>query len=336
MDKSPPLPSLVRLSLQSAEDDDDRGYGEHPPIMGRLPPDLLDKILKVISDPDVDCTKIGNMCATQPAFNKLCQNNDAFWRWVCKSYGWDRPDRWWTVWTWDASAQQWSTEYENPWQIQYREWCGRRLDNKTIRRAVNYYTNSNIHDFDAFDGKHPYYGHVGCWDTSQVTDMSHLFEGSAISYQDLSLWTFQQVTTMSSMFKGARSFQGRGKLSKWTFPKVTDMSSMFEYAIFFNADVSNWKFPEVLKMTSMFKRAWIFKGDGGLSRWTFPKVTDMSSMFQKAYNFDADVSTWTFPKVTNMNDMFANARKFKSRFSDEAIVELRSRGVEIPSFTRSQ
>ena len=50
------------------------------------------------------------------------------------------------------------------------------------------------------------YGHISGWDTSQVTDMSHLFENELDFNEDISGWNVDAVTSMHDMFLHAESF----------------------------------------------------------------------------------------------------------------------------------
>ena len=44
------------------------------------------------------------------------------------------------------------------------------------------------------------------WDTSYVTDMSHMFYGAESFNQDISAWDTSSVTAMWGMFNGAKAF----------------------------------------------------------------------------------------------------------------------------------
>ena len=72
------------------------------------------------------------------------------------------------------------------------------------------------------------YGHISTWNTSQVTDMSGLFENQTTFKDDISGWDVSSVTDMSYMFEGAVAFNQ--PLSSWKVSSVTDMSGMFYYA----------------------------------------------------------------------------------------------------------
>ncbi len=87
-------------------------------------------------------------------------------------------------------------------------------------------------------------------DTSEVTDMSGLF-----NYKD----------------------QFRGDISQWNTSNVRDMSFMFD-ACQFNGDISLWNTSKVASMRYMFCDA-AFEGD--LSQWSFDSLIDKDYMFTK-------------------------------------------------------
>ncbi|PYF41923.1 BspA family leucine-rich repeat surface protein, partial [Metamycoplasma alkalescens] len=91
---------------------------------------------------------------------------------------------------------------------------------------------------------------ISSWDTSNVTDMSHMFENASKFNQDLSNWDTSNVTDMNHMFAGAISFNQ--DISNWNVSKVKNMESMFKNALKFNQDISDWNVSQVENMTTMF------------------------------------------------------------------------------------
>ena len=72
-------------------------------------------------------------------------------------------------------------------------------------------------------------------DTSNITDMSYLFEDSEFN-GDISKWNMSNVTNMQYMF---RFSEFNGDISNWDVSNVEDMQGMFSYSKF-NSDISNW------------------------------------------------------------------------------------------------
>jgi surface protein len=103
------------------------------------------------------------------------------------------------------------------------------------------------------------FGDIRFWDTSNVTDMSNLFNVVSFIYssysedfknfiqtfnQDISGWNVSAVTNMDSMFQGVRYFNQN--ISGWDVSRVTNMSRMFKYAILFDAVLSKWDVDKVI------------------------------------------------------------------------------------------
>jgi len=162
------------------------------------------------------------------------------------------------------------------------------------------YMFANIRDFDDKQNK------IGEWNTSNVRDISHMFESDLDFNQDIGSWDTSSVTDMSSIFRDARRFNQ--DISRWKTSKVTDMSSMFVNVYIFNYDISSWDTSSVTNMNKMFYDAYSFNQDIG--SWDVSNVTDMYKMFVNALDFNQDIGSWDVSNVKDMSSMFKNARKF--------------------------
>ena len=67
------------------------------------------------------------------------------------------------------------------------------------------------------------------WDTSKVTNMSHMFEGCN-NIEGISNWDTSNVTDMSYMF---RNYQNISDIQNWNTSKIQTMSHMFKYVIIY-------------------------------------------------------------------------------------------------------
>ena len=82
------------------------------------------------------------------------------------------------------------------------------------------------------------YGHISCWNVSQVTNMDCLFEGQHNFNEDLSQWKVENVKSMHAMFRC--SSKVNQDVSIWKVENVQRMSNMFWCASNFNQDLSDW------------------------------------------------------------------------------------------------
>ena len=105
------------------------------------------------------------------------------------------------------------------------------------------------------------YGHISLWDTSNVTDMSKMFNGTTNFNHDISKWDTSNVTNMRCMFFEARKFNQY--IGNWDTSNVTNMSQMFGGAMEFNKDIGGWDTSKVTNMNHMFYDAHKFNQDIG-------------------------------------------------------------------------
>ena len=142
-------------------------------------------------------------------------------------------------------------------------------------------------------------------DTSQVTDMSHMFDNcSELTSLDVNHFDTSQVTDMSQMFIACVDLPSLD-VSHFNTSKVTDMSQMFAYCGYLgNLDVSHFDTSQVTNMSRMFGLC-ICLTNLDVSYFNTSKVTDMSQMFAYCVGLrNLDVSHWDTSQVTNMSWMF--------------------------------
>lgn len=161
---------------------------------------------------------------------------------------------------------------------------------------------------------------VSNFDTSKVTNMSHMFEEcSKLTSLDLSKFNTSNVTSMYDMFKGCSGLTSLD-LSKFNTSNVTDMRYMFAGCSGLTSlDVSNFNTSNVTNMSCMFGPS-SFWGAGcssltslNVSNFDTSKVTDMSSMFEGCSGLTSlDVSNFDTSKIADdvysgtMSSMFSN------------------------------
>ena len=139
-------------------------------------------------------------------------------------------------------------------------------------------------------------------DTSQVTDMSSMFDDCwDLTNMDVSHFDTSQVTDMSSMFGRCKNLTSLD-VSHFDTSRVTDMSSMFSWTDLTNLDLSNFDTSQVTNMSGMF--SWNRFTNLDVSHFDTSRVTDMSSMFSWTDLTNLDLSNFDTSQVTNMSGMF--------------------------------
>ncbi|TAF72224.1 MAG: BspA family leucine-rich repeat surface protein [Bacteroidetes bacterium] len=154
---------------------------------------------------------------------------------------------------------------------------------------------------------------IGGWNTSNVTNMSNMFNNANNFNQFIGGWNTSNVTDMSYMFYAAYNFNQ--SIGGWNTSNVTDMSFIFGKACLqcfvgtaFNQPIGNWNVTAVTNMRGMFQGADNFNQTIG--GWNTSNVTDMSNMFLFASSFNQSIGGWNTSKVINMSGMFGNASAF--------------------------
>tara|TARA_Y100000310_G_C20668423_1_gene808925 strand:- start:262 stop:1347 length:1086 start_codon:yes stop_codon:yes gene_type:complete len=112
-------------------------------------------------------------------------------------------------------------------------------------------------------------GSVEQWPTSNVTNMSYMFNEANLFNQDIGSLDTSNVTNMTYMFFAADAFNQ--DISGWDTSKVTTM-----YGMFFGADVFNQP----------------------IGAWDTSNVTNLGYILLAATAFDQDISAWDISSIT--------------------------------------
>ena len=147
---------------------------------------------------------------------------------------------------------------------------------------------------------------INNWNTSNVIDMSHIFNNASSFNQPIDNWSTSNVINMWRMLSSASSFNQ--PIGNWNTSNVTNMTFMFSGASSFNQPIGNWNTINVTSMNSMLRGASSFNQPIG--SWNTSNVLDMEAMFWNASSFNQPISNWNTSKVTNMGAMFADATSF--------------------------
>ena len=155
--------------------------------------------------------------------------------------------------------------------------------------------------------------HLENLDTSNVTDMSYMFDMcSNLSSIDLSGLNTSNVTDISFMFAGCSSLNSIN-LSNLKTNNVTNMQGfLLMCEELTTVNLSSFNTSNVTNMDSMFYQC---RGltSLDLSNFNTSKVTDMMGMFQYCSSLkNVDLSSFNTENVINMNQMFFECNNLES------------------------
>ena len=149
--------------------------------------------------------------------------------------------------------------------------------------------------------------------TSNVTQMNSMFRSCGqLLTLDLSSFNTSNVENMSYMFFGLGSIKTLD-LSNFNTSKVKNMSCMFEQVSnITDLDLSNFDMRNVVTMARMFSGMSMLQTINLSSFNTTQQVRDMSNMFTYCASLtNLDMSNFDTSNVENMNYMFQDCNKIK-------------------------
>ncbi len=158
------------------------------------------------------------------------------------------------------------------------------------------------------------FGPTDLIDTSNVTDMSNLFNSTYNFDQSINHFDTSNVTTMRGMFFDARVFDNGGQTLSLNTAKVTDMSYMFYNTTAFNREfdcgVGHFDTSKVTTMEKMFCDTFWF--NQSINGFKLDAVTNMAGMFEGAtfYNNGGEVLSINAPNLAYIGGMFSSAKDF--------------------------
>ena len=123
------------------------------------------------------------------------------------------------------------------------------------------------------------YGSPEIWDTSLITDMSHLFKNFNKFDYNINNWNVSNVINMEGMFINAKKFNQ--PLDMWDVSKVKNMNSMFINCNNFNQNLSTWKLSSLETKKNIF-----FKCDSfynSLNNWDFTDIIELTTYFSNEF-----------------------------------------------------
>ena len=156
------------------------------------------------------------------------------------------------------------------------------------------------------------------WDTSNVTDMSNLFNNCTLlkTIHDISNFDTSNLINISNLFYNCISLTSIDDISKWKLDKVTNMSNMFFNCknIISLSDISNWNTKGVTDMRGLFCNCSSLKSLPDISKWNTENLINMTGLFRNCSNLELlpDISIWNVENVIYMGGLFANCVSLQS------------------------
>ena len=161
--------------------------------------------------------------------------------------------------------------------------------------------------------------YLGDIDTSLITDMSELFQNSKrVNFEGLETWDTSNVVNMSSMFELAEKFNYN--INSWDVSKVENMSKMFWECKKFNQPLNKWNISNVNNVQSMFANCSIFNQN--IENWNTSNIKIFSFMFYNCLNFNQPLDNWDTSNVISAAGMFMNCRNFNQNINNWNVSKL--------------
>jgi len=149
-------------------------------------------------------------------------------------------------------------------------------------------------------------GSLQCWDTASVSNMDQMFAGCDKFNEHIGTWDVSKVTSTTAMFDSAVSFNR--PIGGWDTSQVKAMHGMFAFASSFNQPIGDWNTTHVENMAFMFAAASSFNQPIG--SWDVEEVEDTTSMFSEATSFNQPLGQWHIGNAHYISSMLKNASKF--------------------------
>ena len=139
-----------------------------------------------------------------------------------------------------------------------------------------------------------------------MVSMAGMFSYSKATTLDLSSFDTSNVTDMGYMFDGSYATEIKG-LENFNTSKVTNMNSMFSAGKVINLNLSSFDTSKVTNMHYMFSNSKATEIKG-LESFDTSKVTNMYGMFQRSAATILDLSSFDTSNVTDMDRMFSESK----------------------------
>lgn len=189
-----------------------------------------------------------------------------------------------------------SADDNSPWNTYAKDIKSAQIGAGTRPTSTIYWFNG-MQDLTQIEG-------LANLDTSQVTDMAHMFSYTGLTTLDLSTFDTHNVTNMGFMFGHSNNLTSID-MSSFDTSNVTEMTNMFNYVSSVKElDLSSFDTSNVTHMVNMFLNCKSVERLD-LSSFDTSNVQSMASMFSWCDKLvSVDVSSFDTSNVTSMTYMF--------------------------------
>jgi surface protein len=144
---------------------------------------------------------------------------------------------------------------------------------------------------------------ISSWDTSNVTNMEHMFRDATLFNQDISGWDVSNVESFFRTFAYTTAFNQ--PIGSWDISSATTISGMFrggneQSRTVFNQDISSWDTSNVIVMSEVFAYA---NFNQNIGNWDVSTVRLLTAMFSHNPNFNQDIGGWNLSSMTDANNL---------------------------------
>ena len=153
---------------------------------------------------------------------------------------------------------------------------------------------------------------INNWNTSNVTDMSFMFNVQTNFNQPIGNWNTGKVTTFANFMNIPTTPNNQDgifnqDLSTWNVSSVSNFGFMFNGQADFDSNLGSWNVSKATTLSGMFKglgaprKPSVFNNGGSdsIRNWSPISASNISTMFENAYGFNQPIDNWNVSNITN-------------------------------------
>jgi surface protein len=152
---------------------------------------------------------------------------------------------------------------------------------------------------------------INSWNTSNVTDMSFMFNIQSNFNQPIGNWNTGKVTTFQNFLNVPTTPNNQDgifnqDLNTWDVSSASNFGFMFNGQPDFNSNLGSWNVGKATTLQGMFKglpsprKSSVFNNGGSdtIKNWLPVSASSIDTMFQYAYGFNQPLTNWNVGNIT--------------------------------------